>query len=1681
MRTEFTPGNSPTLSGTSGVDVHILHVEGGEVLLPSREVMLEGMYARSGADLVITSPEDGKFVVKGFFLSDTPPKLTDGGDTQISGEMAAAFAGPIGLDQYAGQTNAAGASIGQVRSLIGVATVTRADGTVVTLKVGDPLYLDDTIETTAGAQIGLILIDGTALALGEKGELVLDDLVYDPSTKNGKAALSLVSGAAEFVSGSIAKSGQDNMTFKTPVGTIGIRGTKVFAQYDPVTGEITILNRPTGTGANGQPIAGEIVLTLPNGQVIGSITGGDAGWRWNAAQGQTPQQVQFTPAQVQGLVAGVQATVNNLQQIQQQQQNNNNTGTPGGDNSGGQGGGQGNGDGQGGNGNGQGQGNTTTGDAGTATTVTANNVVVTTTTIAPGTTQTTFNIGAALVVTNNVTTANPLGTAGTVIGATPGTTIGTIVTPPSPPPPPPNAVVTVTGGGTVTDQTATAVEFTITRSVNTTNTFTVTYTIGGGTATAGTDYVGGSGTLTFAPNELSKTISVPILTNGRTEEAETFSLTLTGATGGTTIAGGPANVTIAADLDLPTISIGNATALDNVAGTVTLKVTRDGAVYAPSTVSYTTVASGLAQAGSDFTAQTGTVTFAANQKEAFITIPILANSTPLTPANREDDETFTVVLSGATDARITGDTGTVTIGADPALASFSISAVGAGEGGTAMITITRSGALGSTVSVNYAAVNGEATAGSDFTGVSGTATFGPQDLSITIPISITLDDDTEGGESFTVVLSNPTGGFIADGGGSATVNIEADPIPIKIVIGPPATIFGAYADNAYVQIAGPGEQITTDSNLAVSTHTFEAWIRPANMNAGAASGDPQTIASILGTNCMFLTYETNHKIKVKIGVGSDERVLESSVTVGSDAWHHVAYSYNNATGEIKLYIDGVQDTNATYLETDTINFASSDPLTIGGGLTPYQGGVDEVRVWNTVRTPAEINNNFHFQFDTAPSNLLIQHVFENQVAGVYPNAGSGGTAFDISSGGYHSPHDGEKSVIFTGTTHITTDIVGGLPGFTLQANIRLLGTAGIDLPIMSKPTVANGTDDTFEFQLFIDATNHVVLRMGRTDSMVTELISGDPLLPGIAYDISATFNPLMNQIDLYVNGELVDTDSFMGSLRRFGNLPIDIGHINDDSGDQYFNGLINTVRIWGLPIPSMLIDDIDSMGALPDANGLIAHFGFVDGSGTAVTDLSGNGHAATITGGTPIWIFDGPLVTHVFDGMEDLQEDGVASVQFVGAPGTPGATLTYSIASGPSHGTLTITAGGYAIYKPTLNYVGADSFTILLTDSANGTTTQVVNLDIEAVNDRPKIALQTTLPSVVVNDPSPVGYTINSQFGGSFVDPDGSFEGVVVLGYTANPTGQGSWQYSTDGSNWYSFGAINVASTQLFLTKDTLVRFLPDMGYSGNPAGLILKAVDDSYTGSFTVGASTVSIATAGAPFLLSEKSSAIFVQVVPPVEFDGGVDDNWDVAMNWNPDVVPTSTSAVSISGSFSVTLNNGNNTTGANAINSLVMGGTAVLALESATRLTINSSGFVGATSSIDIKGSSRLAGPGTLENHGIINVMGIGYLSLVGELHNYGGEINVGDGSSNSTLFMTEDVSNEAISPGRMTPAGIINILTNSDYDSLFSVTNSSTLTNHGDIILSSEDTDGGNGHTATLDANGGTLINYGIIRA
>jgi Calx-beta domain/Bacterial cadherin-like domain len=113
-------------------------------------------------------------------------------------------------------------------------------------------------------------------------------------------------------------------------------------------------------------------------------------------------------------------------------------------------------------------------------------------------------------------------------------------------------------------------------------------------------------------------------------------------------------------------------------------------------------------------------------------------------------------------------------------------AEGASGTTTATFTVRLSAAPGQTVTVDYASADGSATAGSDYTAVADTLTFGPTETVKTVTVTVAGDLEPEGDETFSLLLSNAVGALIADGAAVGTVSND-DTLPAVSVTAPDAS------------------------------------------------------------------------------------------------------------------------------------------------------------------------------------------------------------------------------------------------------------------------------------------------------------------------------------------------------------------------------------------------------------------------------------------------------------------------------------------------------------------------------------------------------------------------------------------------------------------------------------------------------------------------------------------------------------------------------------------------------------------------------------------------------------------------------------------------------------------------------------------------------------------------------
>jgi len=296
-----------------------------------------------------------------------------------------------------------------------------------------------------------------------------------------------------------------------------------------------------------------------------------------------------------------------------------------------------------------------------------------------------------------------------------------------------------------------SVTISVLRTNGTDGAATVNYATANGTATAGSDYTSTSGTLSFADGEGSKSFAVPITNDATYEGNEAFTVTLTGATNGTSI-GSPSTetITIVDDEQPPGLSIADASLYEGNSGTtnMTFTVTLTGAAAHPATVRYGTTGNS-ATAGIDFQPAGGTLTFNPGETQKTISVPIFGDTLI------EGNEVFFVSLFSAANATITrtsaagliiDDDGTTNI------ISASDVEIAEGNSGTTNAVITLIARQPFNGELDFFTVDGSAKAGSDYTSRTMAITFNNETIK-TITVPIIGDTLAELDETFTVHLS----------------------------------------------------------------------------------------------------------------------------------------------------------------------------------------------------------------------------------------------------------------------------------------------------------------------------------------------------------------------------------------------------------------------------------------------------------------------------------------------------------------------------------------------------------------------------------------------------------------------------------------------------------------------------------------------------------------------------------------------------------------------------------------------------------------------------------------------------------------------------------------------------------------------------------------------------------------
>ena len=373
---------------------------------------------------------------------------------------------------------------------------------------------------------------------------------------------------------------------------------------------------------------------------------------------------------------------------------------------------------------------------------------------------------------------------------------------------------------------------------------TVDYATADGTAVAPADYAPANGTVTFAPGQTSKTITVAVKGDTLDENAETFFVNLSNAANAT-IAKGQGVATIADNDPQPALSIADVEVPEGDTGTTAtvFTVTLAPASGRKVSVSFAT-ADGTATSPADFAPATGSITFEPGETTKQVTVQVKGDD------DAEGVEDFFVDLSAPDGAALGDGRGRIRI-LDDDLSSLSIADTAvtegnrASDGAKATFTVSLSPAAAAAVSVRYATVDGTATVGEDYEPAAGTVTFAPGQTSAQFEVQVIEDTTPEPDERFGVVLSDPSNAAIGDGDATGLIADDGDATgepDFQLLISPQD------------QVLSPGESVTYE--IAVlglfgfdAPVTLEVLTLPAGVTAELS---PSTVTPD-GTSTLTVT------------------------------------------------------------------------------------------------------------------------------------------------------------------------------------------------------------------------------------------------------------------------------------------------------------------------------------------------------------------------------------------------------------------------------------------------------------------------------------------------------------------------------------------------------------------------------------------------------------------------------------------------------------------------------------------------------------------------------------------------------------------------------------------------------------------------------------------------------------
>ncbi|MEQ9298787.1 MAG: LamG-like jellyroll fold domain-containing protein [Cyclobacteriaceae bacterium] len=465
--------------------------------------------------------------------------------------------------------------------------------------------------------------------------------------------------------------------------------------------------------------------------------------------------------------------------------------------------------------------------------------------------------------------------------------------------------------------------------------------------------------------------------------------------------------------------------------------------------------------------------------------------------------------------------------------------------------------------------------------------------------------------------------------------------------------------------AGPGhsldfdetdDQVSMGDNLidGANTLTVEVWIYPIAFSGTTATTDIRTIISKgdseAQTGVLGIYFEGDGSSSSNLVVALDngttlvESVYEVVTTaINLNTWQHLTITWSSGAG-ISTYLNGELLGTSSVLSGPLDDV--SDAFIIGGSTDTdedgYEGIIDEVRIWDDVRSEAEIQANLYRSLDVAnETNLVAYYKFDDGIAASdnsspavdlladYSGNDLSGdlTGFTLAGGNSNwvlseipladesvaSALSGPGNALdFDGSNDYVevtdNDLLDITEILTLEAWVNVTTSpATASEGVISKFLTAGGQQS---FSLDINTGDSVVFTLSANGANSASVSSDNSIPLGEWVHLAAVYNP-STSMEIYVNG-ILDGERTSGvpAAIHSGSAPLWIGAITAGviDADNAIEASIDEVRIWNTARTRVELQDNMFKQLEGNESGLVAYYTFDEISGTStLNDATANG------------------------------------------------------------------------------------------------------------------------------------------------------------------------------------------------------------------------------------------------------------------------------------------------------------------------------------------------------------------------------------------------------------------------------------------------------------------------------------------